>query len=251
MRRVGTLFFALAALALPARAHAAATLRGSPQSMERQHAAARENDFTFLRTANQVQDFVARGYLVPVEGNDDYAVASGVSFPFARPELKTFVERLGGQYRDACGERLVVTSLTRPLAKQPRNAHQLSVHPAGMAVDLRISASASCRSWLEEALLSLEDREVLDVTRERSPPHYHVAVFPGRYSRYVEELEARKAAAAEAAEERVSTPADAPAPQAKTKEERKPRRLRLLATAVLGAGLVAGLGRRRGRRSGD
>jgi hypothetical protein len=57
-----------------------------------------------------------------------------------------------------------------------------------MAVDLRISRDADCRAWLEGTLLALESRSVLDVTRERNPPHYHIAVFPGAYSAYLERV---------------------------------------------------------------
>lgn len=246
MRRVGTLFIALAALALPASAHAASTLRGSPTSMQRQHAVALKNDYTFLRTSDQVANFVEKGYLVPVESNADYVVAAGVSYPYARPELLLLVERLGAQYRESCGERLVVTSLTRPLAKQPANAHRLSVHPAGMAVDFRISERSACREWLESTLLSLEDREVLDVTREKRPPHYHVAIFPGAYSAYVEALEARKAVAAHAAPAKVP-PAEEPAPAAAQEKKGAKHLLRLLGPLVLGAALVVGAERWRGR----
>ena len=58
-------------------------------------------------------------------------------------------ERLGGQYRGACGEQLVITSLTRPATLQPRNASERSVHPTGMALDIRYSWDRSCRRWLE------------------------------------------------------------------------------------------------------
>jgi hypothetical protein len=102
--------------------------------------------------------------------------------------VKLFIERLGRQYFDAHGTPLVVTSLTRPAENQPRNAHQLSVHPAGMAVDFRVPQDARARAWLESALLQLENRGILDVTRERYPPHYHVAVFPAAYRAYVEKL---------------------------------------------------------------
>src|SRR6185295_8964622 len=114
----------------------------------------------------------------------DYIV-NDVSFPYARPAVKLFVQRLAAQYREATGQRLVITSLTRPINQQPENASALSVHPAGMAVDLRIPASAKHRRWLERTLLSLEDKAVLDVTRERHPAHYHVAVFPEQYENYV------------------------------------------------------------------
>ncbi len=179
-----------------------AGLGGSMASMRRQHRVAKQNDYTFLRTAAQVREFVREDRLVPLESNANLVVTN-VSFPYARPEVKLFVERLAQQFREATGERLVVTSLTRPLSRQPRNAHDLSVHPAGMAVDLRIPANPNDRRWLENTLLTLESLELLDATRERRPPHYHVAVFPDRYSTYVEgliEREASRAAGIEVAE---------------------------------------------------
>ncbi len=162
----------------------AASLRGSRASLLLQQRAARRHEFTYLRTGAQVNRFAAGGYVVELRGNADYKLA-GVSFPYARPEVKTFVERLAKQYRDACGEPLVVTSLTRPKSRQPYNASNLSVHPTGMAVDLRRSNRAACRAWLEDTLLELERRDLVEATRERHPPHYHVAVFPGPYRRYV------------------------------------------------------------------
>ncbi len=78
------------------------------------------------------------GYLVQVRANRDFDL-HGVSYPFARPETRTFTLRLANQYRLACGEKLVVTSLTRPLSRQPRNASSRSVHPTGMALDVRRS----------------------------------------------------------------------------------------------------------------
>jgi hypothetical protein len=176
----------------------AQTLKGSHATMTRQFSIAKQHDYTFLRTPGDVDRFIRLGLLVKVSGNADYALAT-VSHPYARPAVLTFVERLGAQYRSACGEKLVVTSLTRPLTRQPRNASDLSVHPAGMAVDLRLSRKASCRRWLESTLLSLEKRNVLDATRERFPAHYHVAIYPEQYIAYVGRLtggETRLAAAA-------------------------------------------------------
>lgn len=162
----------------------AQSLRGSHASLVRQRQWARSHDFTFLRTASDVRRFVEEGLLVSLPGNGDYEV-DGASFPYARPEIRTFVLRLASQYRRACGEKLVVTSLTRPSSRQPRNASRLSVHPTGMAIDFRRSRHESCRRWLEETLLGLEEEGVLEATSERRPPHYHVAVFPEPYVRTV------------------------------------------------------------------
>ncbi len=162
-------------------------LRGSEASVNRAYAGAEDHDFTFLRTGVQVQRFVDAGYLVRLRSSRDF-VLHDVSFPYGRPEVKLFVKRLGAQYRGACGEELVVTSLTRPLSEQPRNASTLSVHPTGMAVDFRTSLNSVCRYWLESTLLYLEAAGVLEATRERQPSHYHVVVFPEPYVKYVNEM---------------------------------------------------------------
>lgn len=164
---------------------AAQSLRGSPATVERQNLAAERHDFTFLSDRAHVRRFVDAGFLVRVRGDANFRLKHPGWFPYARPEVRLFLERLGRQYRDACGEQLVVTSLTRPRSRQPRNAHPRSVHPTGMAVDLRRSSNRSCRRWLEDVLLRLEREELVEAVRERWPPHYHVAVFPEPYADYV------------------------------------------------------------------
>jgi hypothetical protein len=162
----------------------AESLEGSRTSLVVQNLGAAEEGFTYLRTASEVEEFVRLGLLVKLPGNADYKLGA-VSFPYARAEVKLFVERLAQQYRDECGEPLVVTSLTRPITRQPRNASELSVHPTGMAVDLRRSDRSSCRTWLEAVLLRLEAKGVVEATRERSPAHYHISVFGSPYTRYL------------------------------------------------------------------
>ena len=192
MRRLQLL---LALLALPAASASATGLGGSRATLLEVYEVAKEHDFTFLRTAAQVREFVEEERLVEVVANE-HLVVNKVSFPYTRPIIKTFIERLAEQYHRATGDKLVVTSLTRPTSLQPRNASRWSVHPAGMAVDLRVPQDAASRKWLEQTLLSLEGRELLDVTREHYPPHYHVAVFPEPYEAYVSKLIAREIAAA-------------------------------------------------------
>jgi hypothetical protein len=184
-------FLWLAWFATPASAQ---SLRGSRASIDRQNREARQHDFTFLRRPAQLDRFVDAGLLVPLEDDEHYRLHD-VSFNVARPEVKLFVERLSAQYLAACGERLVLTSLTRPLSRQPANASPRSVHPTGMAVDLRAPDTPSCRRWLELTLLSLERRRVLDATLERSPLHFHVAVFPREYLAYVSDVTGRSESA--------------------------------------------------------
>ena len=168
------------------------TLNGSPESMARQNAVAREYGLPFVRTPSELRRLAARGELVRLDGNADYDVVEQVSSRVARPEVRGFLEGFAASYRRGCGERLVVTSLTRPRNRQPPNSHPLSVHPAGIAMDLRVSRKPACRRWLESALLAMERKQLLDVTREESPPHYHVALFPDAYRVRVEEHDAEE-----------------------------------------------------------
>ncbi len=191
---------------------AAQSLQGGTGAMQEQFEQARLHDFTKLRDPSHVHRFVELKLLVPLKGNRDYRLHQ-VSFPYARPEVRMFVERLARQYRAACGEQLVVTSLTRPVSHQPRNSsREYSVHPMGMAVDLRWSTRRDCRRWLEnEVLIPLERQGTLQATLERNPRHYHIAVYPRQYASYVARLESETRQTAEAgvaeAEEMPSVPA--------------------------------------------
>ena len=172
-KAVSYLLAALIGLAITARTADAQSLRGSRASMDRQNHQAMLHDFTFMRDGKHVSRFVRTGLLVRLRGNRDY-VLKDVSYPYARPEVKLFTERLAAQFRAACGEQLVVTSLTRP--------------QTGMAIDLRRHNKPSCRNWLERILLLLEERGVLEAAAEKHPPHYHVALFPRPYANYVRKL---------------------------------------------------------------
>jgi LysM repeat protein len=156
----------------------AQTLKGSPASIEKQYRTALANGYAFVNTARSVQDFIVPGQLVRVSENRDLELHA-VSYPYAVPATSQFLARLSEQYYSACGEKLTVTSLLRPRDRQPANSVARSVHPAGMAIDLRVPRTYKCRAWLEQTLLSLEKQRVVEATRERRPPHFHVAVLAG------------------------------------------------------------------------
>lgn len=172
-----TVFLLGSAMAGPALGQ---SLRPSAASLDRQNREANRHGFTFLRAPSDIERQVEAGLLVPVSDTDSLFLKE-VSFPYAQPEVRDFVELLGDKYRKACGDQLVVTSLTRARTRQPRNASERSVHPTGMALDLRRPWTRSCRSWLEQTLLTLEDSGVLEATLEANPAHYHLAVFPRQY----------------------------------------------------------------------
>lgn len=189
------LILALVLLGLAANAEAQSFLRGSPGAMLEQYRKAQQLDLDRMKNPSMIRRYVAEGYLVRITTTSNYIVDRQVSFPYARPSVKLFLDRFGSQHKAACGERPTVVSLTRPLNKQPRNASKLSVHPAGMSVDFRMPKSSKCRAWMEKTFNHLENGvrpRAIQVTRERRPPHFHVAVYPDNYRRYIASLNAPK-----------------------------------------------------------
>jgi hypothetical protein len=188
-RRLTTAALALALLGGGATAAEAksASLRGSRAQMLEQNQVAKTHDLAFYRSTEDIRAAVTRGDLLELRGDANYDVADFVRHPYAHPAAVLFVERLAAQYHEACGQKLVVTSAVRPSNGQPRNAHELSVHPAGMALDLRVSDRATCRAWLEDTLMDMERRGLLNGIREHHPPHYHVAIYPEPYMAYATE----------------------------------------------------------------
>ena len=154
----------------------AQSLKGSTASIDRQYRTAVAYGYSFVNNARSVPDYVNTRQLERVRP-DRYLELHDVSFPYAVAGTRQFLLGLSQQYYNSCGEKLTVTSLLRPRDRQPRNSVDRSVHPAGMAVDLRVPRTSKCRVWLENTLLSMEKQRIVDVTRERYPPHYHVAVF--------------------------------------------------------------------------
>ncbi|HET6230357.1 MAG TPA: DUF5715 family protein [Longimicrobiaceae bacterium] len=173
------------AAALAPAALGAQTLRGSRGTVDRTYRQAVGSKLTFFKSPRGVRNAAEEGDLVRMAGNGDYRL-SGTAYPYALPTTRTFVMRLGKAYRQECGEKLVVTSAVRPQSYRVANSVAQTVHPTGMAVDIRRPRSRGCASWLRETLLGLEGRGTIDATEEHHPPHFHVAVFPGPYRRYVE-----------------------------------------------------------------
>ncbi len=163
----------------------AQSLRGSPSSVERIYRQALDHGLHFYETSAGVKKAATNGKFVKLSANSDYRVHD-VSYPFVLPSTRTFIERLARQYRSACGEQLVVTSGIRPKSLRLANSVDKSVHPTGMAVDLRKPTNSRCLSWLRATLLSLDQAGTVDAVEERRPPHFHVAVFPSQYGRYIE-----------------------------------------------------------------
>jgi len=166
----------LSSLSISAQVHAKPSLRGSSASLDRQNRAANRAGLKRHRSAREVMSTVRSGRLVRVRAGAHLELHN-VSYPYAHPSLYDFLTRFARFYHKTCGAKLVVTSLTRPTQEQPRNASSRSVHPTGIAADLRLPWR-DCRARLEPVLLGLEAERVIEATRERRPPHYHITINP-------------------------------------------------------------------------
>lgn len=139
------------------------------------------NDLDFYKTSKGIYESVRDSELVMLSITSDMTM-DDVTYPFVLPRTRDVVNVFAKKYREACGERLVVTSAARPRSEQPRNASPQSVHPTGMAVDFRKPAG-NCLIFLRNELILLERQGVLEATEERHPVHFHVAVLQrGRFA---------------------------------------------------------------------
>ena len=157
-------------------------LRGSQESVQKMWDFATTHGLVFYRTPRDIDNAVADGKLVPLDGDASYELTRGVGFSYATREAKQFLVSFAPQYLAACGMPLTVTSAARPTSRQPRNSNPYSVHPTGIAIDLRRPSAGPCQTWLRKALAELEQQGYIEATEERHPVHLHVAVLtePGK-----------------------------------------------------------------------
>jgi hypothetical protein len=154
-----------------------AELHGSKESVEKMYSFAVSHRMPFYLTPTNVDKAIADGRLVALTGDSTYELTRGVGFSYATREAKQFVLAFAPQYLAACGVPLTVTSAARPMSRQPHNANPHSVHPTGIAVDIRRPPPGPCLTWVRGALADLEARGVIEATEEHHPVHLHVAVL--------------------------------------------------------------------------
>jgi LysM repeat protein len=160
-------------------------LRGSKASVEKMYDFAQRYRYPFYLTPTNIDTAIAHGRLVELTGDSTYELTRGVQENYSTREVKQFVTMFAPQYLYACGSPLTVTSAARALSRQPRNANPHSVHPAGIAVDIRRPPPGPCLSWVRNALAQLEAQGIVEATEELHPIHLHVAVLQAPGAKFV------------------------------------------------------------------
>lgn len=197
-------FFVLSAIFLFAvSAEAAAergSLRGGRASQARQNEMADARGLSRLKDRAELKRFIKAGLLVPVRGNESYAISKHLGsqdpgheslYRHARPWAKAFLDDVLGEGHGRFGEEFRVTSLVRTreyqrrLGKKNRNAivgdagWRRSAHLTGSAVDISyLDLSPEAKRWLSKRLTELERKGLVEATMEHGQACFHVMVSP-------------------------------------------------------------------------
>ena len=152
------------------------SLRGSHAAVDRAYDAAVRAGLPFVHSNTELERRAGDGEYVALNRSATTYRLKGVGSPYVRAATRDFVTGFAADYATQCGEPLTVTSAMRPTSVRLRNSVQKSVHPTGMAVDLR-APRTGCRAWMRTTLLGMERRGVIDATEEHHPAHFHVVVL--------------------------------------------------------------------------
>lgn len=149
---------------------------GEISTSERQLAFVHANTIPLMYTLSDYWRNVETGHFVTLQHP---ALVVSARRPHVLPSTAHFMYRIAEQYNaSGCG-KLRVNDATRLVSERPRNGSPYSVHPAGMALDLRvIDLNETCYAVFEGLLRDAEASGQADVTREYFPPHFHVVVVP-------------------------------------------------------------------------
>ena len=159
-------------------------LQGGKKPRSEVYAEAERHGLTFVNSKDEIPEMVSKSLLVPLVSETNFEVDKQVSYPYVLPEVRIFAQQISEYLNEICGERMVITSALRPTSLKLINSVDDTVHPTGMALDIR-RPPKKCREWFEARIKYLEYKGAIQATREHQPPHYHVVVYPDQYATYV------------------------------------------------------------------
>ena len=147
---------------------------GCQTTSEQQHHYAQKMQLPLMTTEAQYKERIASGYYVPFEGPYLHILAKR---PYALPSTVAFINEMAKEYQTTGCGKLIVRGALRLTTERPPNGSIHSVHPAGMAVDIRTNhIPPVCAEWLRTYLKQKEALGEVDGTHELKPEHLHVVV---------------------------------------------------------------------------
>ena len=147
---------------------------GCQTTSEQQMQYAKGRQIPLMTTVAQYEERKATGHFVPFEGPYLLVLAKR---PYALPSTVAFVTQMSVAYNAAGCGKLVVRDALRLTTERPKNGSIHSVHPAGMAIDIRVKyIKSECADWLRSYFRLKEAAGKVDGTHELEPEHLHVVV---------------------------------------------------------------------------
>jgi hypothetical protein len=170
---------------------AGASLRGSKSSLERQNKEADRENLTRIENDAQLARFKRAGLLVKLPETRYVAVNPRLDskWRWCRPQVVPFLRDIGREYYVLFREPLQINSAVRTADYQrklrARNGNATSAdgknrssHLTGATVDIgKKNMSHEERKWLQNKLLALEEKDLIEATEEKRQACFHVMVF--------------------------------------------------------------------------
>ena len=167
------------------------TLRGTHDSLVRQNARAEQDSLERIEDDADLQDRIARGFLVRVPESGGLIVNPGLPEDrrYCRPWTADFLADLARAYQAQFHTALIVSSAVRTVEYQKRlmrtnhNAAEaegdiVSPHLTGATIDIAKSGlSKKQMLWMRNQLLNYQNAGVLDVEEEYRQRCFHITVY--------------------------------------------------------------------------
>ena len=173
----------------------AASLKGSPESIARQHRIAKDENLSVIKNDRQLAAMKRAGYLVPLPQNQDVRIDPRLAekWRWCRPWTRTFLLRVGREFRVKFGTPLQINSAVRTVEyqKQLRKGNSNATDPEnclhcyGATIDIarmyqkngrRIFYSTQEQDYIRRRLLQLEKKGLVEATEEKNQAVFHVMV---------------------------------------------------------------------------
>ena len=170
---------------------AASPIHGTPESLLRQNAGVDRDNLVRIQDDDQLLDLIEAEELVRIPETDELHVAANLPQErrYCRPWTKSFAEDLATLYYDEFHQPVQINSAVRTVAVQHklrrhnRNAadetgERASPHLTGASLDInKRGMTKKQKQWMQQYLLELQNRGLIDAEEEFRQPVFHVTVY--------------------------------------------------------------------------
>ncbi len=172
------------------------SLRGSPESLEKQNRMADMENLSRIQDDAQLAKFIEQGLLVPIPEGVTIRIDPRLSekYRYVRPWVSQFLIDVGKDFFERFKKSLWINSAVRPTDYQeklrernknaaPTNGSKQSSHMTGATIDIAKipmlkdkSAAREQLVWMRKRLLDLEGRDLIEATEEHVQAVFHVMI---------------------------------------------------------------------------